>query len=185
MKRKKGLFQKVKSYGIFSGGIFLGFLIGVYLALPSLEAPPVKDLSSVEPPATSSKKVFQFGPTYTTDVINGESLTVKWASLGELIKVYQGDQLLVLDIRSPEEYKRGHIKSAKLLPFAEIDNYYQTLPEDKEIIFYDNDPQFTSLKKVYKKLVDYNLNNVSLLEVTYDQWRESDNPVETGNPFEE
>ncbi|MDO5654860.1 MAG: rhodanese-like domain-containing protein [Flavobacteriaceae bacterium] len=41
---------------------------------------------------------------------------------------------LVLDVRTPQEYKAGHIKGSKNIPLQNIKNQLKNLPEDKVII---------------------------------------------------
>ncbi|MBI5551533.1 MAG: sulfurtransferase [Desulfobacterales bacterium] len=43
---------------------------------------------------------------------------------------------LVVDVRQPEEYRRGHIPGALLLPLPELVKSMDRLPADKELIFY-------------------------------------------------
>ncbi|MFZ1982865.1 MAG: rhodanese-like domain-containing protein, partial [Desulfatitalea sp.] len=43
---------------------------------------------------------------------------------------------LLVDVRQPEEYRRGHIPGAHLLPLPELVQSMGQLPSDKELIFY-------------------------------------------------
>ena len=47
----------------------------------------------------------------------------------------EGDYLIV-DVRQPDEYARGHIPGAKLIPVRELVSDPSELPSDKDIIFY-------------------------------------------------
>jgi rhodanese-related sulfurtransferase len=47
----------------------------------------------------------------------------------------EGDYLLV-DVRQPDEYVRGHIPGAKLIPVRDLVSDPSELPSDKDIIFY-------------------------------------------------
>ncbi len=52
-------------------------------------------------------------------------------------KVDAGDtSFLLIDIRSAEDYAKGHIKGAVNIPFAKVGEYLDKLPADKEIIEY-------------------------------------------------
>lgn len=42
--------------------------------------------------------------------------------------------ILILDIRKTEDYNKGHIKGSVNVPFAEVGQYIDKLPADKEII---------------------------------------------------
>ncbi|NLB89191.1 MAG: rhodanese-like domain-containing protein, partial [Syntrophomonadaceae bacterium] len=43
---------------------------------------------------------------------------------------------LIIDIRVPEDYAKGHIKGATNIPFSTMYEYLDKLPVDKEIIVY-------------------------------------------------
>ena len=43
---------------------------------------------------------------------------------------------IIVDVRTPAEYKSKHIKGAINLPIRELHNTYVRLPKDKEIIVY-------------------------------------------------
>lgn len=52
-------------------------------------------------------------------------------------KIDAGDtSFLLIDIRSAEDYAKGHIKGAVNIPFAKVGEYLDKLPADKEIIEY-------------------------------------------------
>ena len=44
--------------------------------------------------------------------------------------------LLLLDMRDREDYRRGHIEGAISMPLEEIDKRYRNLPKDKDIVTY-------------------------------------------------
>jgi rhodanese-related sulfurtransferase len=44
--------------------------------------------------------------------------------------------VVIVDVRSKEEFAAGHIPGAVSIPWEEIDNRYRELPRDKEIITY-------------------------------------------------
>lgn len=43
---------------------------------------------------------------------------------------------LMIDVRTPSEYKHGHIKGAYNIPLQVLDKVYTHLPKDKEIVVY-------------------------------------------------
>ena len=63
-----------------------------------------------------------FGPPMTS---------VSAAELNEKLK--QPKRPLVLDVRQPDEFRTGHITSAKLIPLGELSRRIGELPKDKEI----------------------------------------------------
>lgn len=58
--------------------------------------------------------------------------SISVAELGEKLK--SGKRPLVVDVRQPEEYSRGHISGAKLIPLGELNQRLKELPKDKEIV---------------------------------------------------
>lgn len=56
----------------------------------------------------------------------------------ELIQVFeQGEKFVLLDVRSEEEYRLGHIKDAILIPHTEIESRYKELEcKCREIVVY-------------------------------------------------
>lgn len=43
---------------------------------------------------------------------------------------------VILDVRSRQGFKEGHVPGAQSIPFEELEERYQELPKDKEIITY-------------------------------------------------
>ena len=63
----------------------------------------------------------------------GPSLpSVSAAELNEKLK--NGKRPLVVDVRQPEEFRTGHIISAKLISLGELSQRMNELPKDKEIV---------------------------------------------------
>lgn len=44
--------------------------------------------------------------------------------------------VLIVDLRSREEYKKGHIRSSVCIPYAELKNYESYLMKYNTIVFY-------------------------------------------------
>ena len=49
-------------------------------------------------------------------------------------KLKNAKRPLVIDVRQPEEYRRGHIIGSKLIPLGELGQRLKELPKDKEIV---------------------------------------------------
>jgi rhodanese-related sulfurtransferase/rubrerythrin len=56
--------------------------------------------------------------------------------LKQYIKKEKESDYLVVDVRQPEEYVRGHIPGAKLIPIMELVADLSRLPSDKDLTFY-------------------------------------------------
>jgi adenylyltransferase/sulfurtransferase len=59
--------------------------------------------------------------------------TVSPAELDERLK--RGEEMLLVDVREPEEYAIAHIKDARLLPLSRFPEWAETLNPDAEIVF--------------------------------------------------
>ena len=49
-------------------------------------------------------------------------------------KLKNGKRPLLVDVRRPDEYRRGHINGAKLIPLGELGRRMKELPKNKEIV---------------------------------------------------
>ena len=56
--------------------------------------------------------------------------------LRQFSQTHHEQAYLLVDVRQPEEYRRGHIPGALLLPLPELVKSMDRLPADKELIFY-------------------------------------------------
>jgi len=64
-------------------------------------------------------------------LFGGSMPSVSAVELNEKLK--QPKRPLVLDVRQPDEFRRGHIVGAKLIPLGELSSRIKELPKDKEI----------------------------------------------------
>ncbi len=56
-------------------------------------------------------------------------------TIEEAREMLSRDDVVVIDVREPHEYARGHLPGAKLIPVNSLFVRHQELPKDKEIIF--------------------------------------------------
>lgn len=50
-----------------------------------------------------------------------------------LARMEKGDQLTIIDVREPYEYKAGHIPGAVLIPLGELSEHLSKLDKESEI----------------------------------------------------
>jgi hypothetical protein len=80
------------------------------------------------------RQLWEPSPTVTVD--SGYS-NVPRISLEELKdRLDAGADLVIVDVRSKEEFEQGHIPGAVSIPWEEMAARYSELPGDKEIITY-------------------------------------------------
>jgi rhodanese-related sulfurtransferase len=71
-------------------------------------------------------------------VINYHQTSYREVSSSEAAEFIQNEHPIILDVRTPNEYKRGHLHNSVLIPVQELQNRYQELGTDKdrEILIY-------------------------------------------------
>ena len=71
-------------------------------------------------------------------VINYHQASYREVSSREAAELIQNEQPIILDVRTPNEYKRGHLQNSVLIPVQELQNRYKELGtrQDREILIY-------------------------------------------------
>jgi 3-mercaptopyruvate sulfurtransferase SseA len=91
-------------------------LLSLCLLLPSC---------TTEPSSESSQTAVQQTP---------EVQTISTAALKK--KIDDGNSLVLLDVRTTDRYDASHIEKAISIPFRDIPDRYQEIPQGREIIVY-------------------------------------------------
>ncbi len=58
----------------------------------------------------------------------------------ELLARLQDESVIILDVRPEEEYRAGHIPSARSVPVERLEAYLEEIPKDREIVAYCRGP---------------------------------------------
>ena len=58
----------------------------------------------------------------------------------ELLKRLRRRDVVVVDVRPPDEFEAGHIEGARSIPLAELEQHLDELPSDREVIAYCRGP---------------------------------------------
>ena len=61
---------------------------------------------------------------------------IRRVTVAELRDMVARNEAFIVDVRSEDSYKAGHIQGAKLIPTADIVNRSNELPKDKIIVTY-------------------------------------------------
>jgi len=71
-------------------------------------------------------------------VLNYHQASYREVASSEAAELIQNEQPIILDVRTPNEYKRGHLQNSVLIPVQELQNRYKELGTDKdrEILIY-------------------------------------------------
>lgn len=72
------------------------------------------------------------------------------------------DSILIISIRSPEDYAQGHIKGAVNIPFKQVHEYLDKLPVDKELIVYCYSGQTAGQTVAILNMYGYNARSLNL-----------------------
>ena len=88
-------------------------------------------------------------------------------------------EVIVLDVRPPEEYRAGHIPGAVSIPLKELEAQLSTLPRDREIVAYCRGPYCVLAVEAVKLLRAQGFQAVRL-EDGVPEWRAGGLPVAVG-----
>lgn len=96
-----------------------------------------------------------------------------------LLKRVRRAEVIVLDVRPPEEYRSGHIPGAMSMPLEELKARLSTLPRDREIVAYCRGPYCVLAINAVKLLRSRGFVAVRL-EDGVPEWRAAGLPVAVG-----
>ena len=87
---------------------------------------------------TFNGEIVQVEANIKRDLVPEEVVSeVKDISVEEVNKIINnGQDYIILDVRTPDEFNEGHIKGAILIPVNELENRLDELAENKPIIVY-------------------------------------------------
>lgn len=85
---------------------------------------------------------------------------------------------VLVDLRSADTVKAGHIKSAVSIPFADLDKAKALFPVQKNapIILYGDNKE-----EAARKLIAWGYHSVRLLPTIFEDWKQAGNPVTAGD----
>ena len=93
----------------------------------------VEDLKSLElcyaPPFSTAKDVTNYAGYVGANLLNGEFRQVQVSKVRELVEEGQ----VIIDVREPGEFARGHIKGARNIPLSQIRERLAEIPSDRPV----------------------------------------------------
>jgi ArsR family transcriptional regulator len=103
-------------------------------------------------------------------------------NLETLKQLAESHQVLLLDVRPPEEYARGHIPSALNVPPDQIETFLEHFdPRDKQVVAYCRGPYCTFSHRAVVALRQRAIQALRL-EEGLPEWRASGGQIEVGFP---
>jgi len=95
----------------------------------------------------------------------------------ELKKRLRDKNVLVLDVRPPEEYEAGHIPGAVSVPIAELKRRLRELPKDKDIVAYCRGQYCSFAPEAVRYLIDKGY-DAKILKEGLPDWAAAGLPLE-------
>ena len=96
----------------------------------------------------------------------------------EMARKYSTNDMLILDVRSAEEFAEGHIKNAVNISHGEMSRNFMTILEfqDKPVVVYCRSGRRANIAETILK--DKGFTNVMHLEGDMNDWVDAELPVE-------
>jgi len=113
------------------------------------------------------------------DITNRES--VDKLSLADLIERMESGTVVLLDVRPPQEYEKGHIPGALPIPLELLDQNRSSFTKDQELIAYCRGPYCALSDQAIRRLQELGY-KAKKLNVGFPEWKQAGFPVETGGP---
>lgn len=98
--------------------------------------------------------------------------SVKVAKAYDLIK---GDDVYILDVRTRNEYRKGHLRGAKNIPLADIEKRIVKIPRNKEVLVYCRNGA-RSVRAI-RRLEVAGYTNLLHMHEGYRGWRKAGHPT--------
>jgi rhodanese-related sulfurtransferase/DNA-binding transcriptional ArsR family regulator len=96
----------------------------------------------------------------------------------DLLERVHAGEIIVLDVRPPEEFRAGHIQGAISIPVEELERRLEEIPPDKEIVAYCRGPYCVMALEAVQKLRMHGRIARRLID-GFPEWRAAGLPVET------
>ncbi len=102
---------------------------------------------------------------------------VEQITLPELLNRRSRGEVVLVDVRPPAEYERGHIEGAISVPLEEIEDHLDELPEDAEVVAYCRGRYCTLAEQAAERFRSLGV-EVKTLNVGFPEWEQAGFPTE-------
>ncbi len=100
------------------------------------------------------------------------------ADVAEASEMVKDDDVVVIDVRNPDEFQTGHIPTATLIPVNSVFARREELPKDKKILFVCAVGQRSALAAEMGAAAGLPPDKLFTLDGGTDAWRKAGQPVE-------
>jgi rhodanese-related sulfurtransferase len=96
----------------------------------------------------------------------------------ELVRRLADGDVVLVDVRPPEEYAAGHIEGARSVPIAELEQRLADLPADREVVAYCRGPFCAYAHEAVRRLNDAG-REARRLDDGWPEWRLAERDAKT------
>jgi rhodanese-related sulfurtransferase len=96
--------------------------------------------------------------------------------MSELVERAERGEVVVIDVRPPEEFAAAHVVGARSVPLSILDEVVATLPRDRTVVAYCRGPFCVLADEAVKRLREAGLRAVRL-DGGLPEWRAAGLPV--------
>lgn len=164
---------------------------GIPLIRKEIQKVTVADSVLFTPDIDTTQNVKVIAPLHERALHNPDSMAKLYPKVQEPFRVISLQQLkkmlaekrgVLLDARSTDEFRKGHIKGARNIPALEVEKYFDqlvTIPHDTIVIIYCNNPDchMGQILADFLKVMEFQ--SLLLYDDGWDGWVEAKMPVDT------
>lgn len=100
---------------------------------------------------------------------------------GEAADMYGDDDVVIVDVRRPDEYAAGHVKGATFIPVDDVLARIDELPEDKKLLFICEIGVRSGLACEMAAAMGIDTERLYNIESGTQNWIEAGNPASYGD----
>lgn len=89
----------------------------------------------------------------------------------------EGERLIFVDLRPPDEFQRGRLPAARSLPLRELRKRYQEVPRTGRVMLYCACPP-EEIQAAFQFLWDQGYRNISVVDEGFPGWAKRGYPVD-------
>jgi len=78
---------------------------------------------------------------------------------------------VVIDVRTVEEFKSGHIKGARLMPVDVLEKHFADIPRDKQVYVYCHSGKRSA--KAAKMLIEHGFTRIENIQGGIEAWKDA------------